>query len=390
MHMSTSSRLAGLCLVSEVTAADTRAIEAGLHELWRMAEGGEAGGALVRAASMTLLLPVEQPTDPDDLAPLLDALAATHPFRAILLVSDEDVDRPRARLCSHTRGVGEGELTRYWEDIRIVSPPRSLHQVMSAVASLSLPNLPVHTWWDGEPDFEGDLYHHVVEVADRILVDSSRFGDPAASLPGLAAAIEVAHESIAFADLSWTRLTPWRLLIAELFDAPADQALLDSIEHVHVEYARQAGGAAAQALLLVGWLASRLGWEPRAMRPHGSARGEWSFEMVDGVRPVEVVVAAVDGAAEPRGGEGAAGLRSVSIRAAEGDRRAEYTVERCDDGEEARTVAEVDGARREGIARLPASGWADLLREELGRFATDRIYGESLSLVARVFDGRKG
>ena len=387
--MSTSSRLAGLCLVSEVTAADTRAIEAGLHELWRMAEGGEAGGALVRAASMTLLLPVEAGIDPDDLAPLLDALTATHPFRAILLVSDEEVDRPRARLCSHTRGVGEGELARYWEDIRIVSPPRSLHQVMSAVASLSLPNLPVHTWWDGDPDFDGNLYHHVVEVADRILVDSSRFGDPAASLPGLAAAIEVAHESIAFADLSWTRLTPWRLLIAEFFDAPADQALLNSIQHVRVEYVWRGGGEAAQALLLVSWLASRLGWEPRAMRPHGSARGEWSFEMVDGVRPVEVVVA-VDSAAEAQRGERTAGLRSVTIRAAEGDRRADYAVERCDDGEEARTVAEVDGARLEGIARLPASGRADLLREELGRFATDRIYGESLLLVARMLDGRKG
>jgi glucose-6-phosphate dehydrogenase assembly protein OpcA len=389
MHMSTSSRLAGLCLVSEVTAADTRAIEAGLHELWRMAEGGEVGGTLVRAASMTLLLPVEQPTDPDDLAPLLDALAATHPFRAILLVSDEGVDRPRARLCSHTRGVGEGAPARYWEDIRIISPPRVLHQVMSAVATLTLPNLPVHTWWDGEPDFEGDLYHHVVEVADRILVDSSRFGDPAASLPGLAAAIVVAHESIAFADLSWTRLTPWRLLIAEFFDPPADQALLNSIEHVRAEYVRRGGGEAAQALLLVGWLASRLGWEPRALRPGGSGGGEWSFEMVDGVRPVEVVVA-VDGAAEAQRGERTAGLRSVTIRAAEGDRRAEYTVERCDDGEEARTVAEVDGARLEGIARLPASGRADLLREELGRFATDRIYGESLSLVARMLDGRKG
>jgi glucose-6-phosphate dehydrogenase assembly protein OpcA len=387
--MSTSSRLAGLCLVSEVTAADTRAIEAGLHELWRMAEGGAVGGALVRAASMTLLMPVEQHIDPDDLAPLLDALAATHPFRAILLVSDEGVDRPRARLCSHTRGVGEGEPARYWEDIRIVSPPRVLHQVMSAVATVTLPNLPVHTWWDGEPDFESDLYHHVVEVADRILVDSSQFGDPTASLPGLAAAIEVTHESIAFADLSWTRLTPWRLLIAEFFDAPADRALLDSIEHVQVEYARQAGGEAAQALLLVGWLASRLGWEPRAMRPHGSGGGEWSFEMVDGVRPVEVVVA-VDGAAEAQRGEGAAGLRSVTIRAAEGDRRADYAVERRDDDEEARTVAEVDGARLEGIARLPASGREGLLREELGRFATDRIYGESLSLVARMLDGRKG
>ena len=56
--MSVSPESSDVCLASRETTADSRAIEAGLHELWRLAEAGEIGGSLIRSASLTLLVPV--------------------------------------------------------------------------------------------------------------------------------------------------------------------------------------------------------------------------------------------------------------------------------------------------------------------------------------------
>jgi glucose-6-phosphate dehydrogenase assembly protein OpcA len=80
--------------------------------------------------------------------------------------------------------------------------------------------------------------------------------DQAASGPGTA-----------ISDLSWSRLTPWRELTAQFFDAPALVPHLAEITRVTVDYEARAGEVAdrSQALLLVGWLAARLGW--RASSP---------------------------------------------------------------------------------------------------------------------------
>src|SRR5215213_7477091 len=323
--MSVSADTSGVTLASLTSAAHGRAIEAGLHELWRQAEAGEVG-ALVRSASLTILVPVSSSQATDDLINIIDRVTLVHPCRAILVVIDDGQPEPTAILTSHYRRPGNEEAARYWEEIRIVAPTRAIHQAMSAASTVVLPGLPVQAWWPGAVVLDGDLYDHAVEVSDRVLLDSMRLREPRSGLASLASAVDVAHESVAFGDLSWSRINPWRVLTAELFDAPADQELLDSIERVTIEYTRSTGAnEIVQALLYVGWLASRLGWEPRAALEE--APGNWRFWLVDGVRPVEVRIARND---RPPGPELTAtpGLRSVSIDAAEDGRHATYLVER--------------------------------------------------------------
>lgn len=371
----------GLSWVGQVTPADTRSIEAGLQELWRTAEAGEVGGPLVRAASMTLIVPVQDEAAADSLAPILEDLAGTHPSRVVLIILDEDESEPHARLSSHSGRPGDGESVRYWEEIRLVAPRRAIHQIMSAVSTLVLPSLPVQCWWPVEPSFDDDLYNHVAEIGDRIVLDSSGFAEPTRAIPLLSAGIEATHETVAFGDLSWTRLTPWRLLAAEFFDTPADQGLLDSVQKVRVEFATSLGGESAQALLFVGWLASRLGWEER--RHQAAGGGGWRIELVDGVRPVQVeIVRAPTGR---RDGQQLTepGIRSITIEAVEQDRRVTYSIERVRDDEAKATRA--DGDRRERFERMPSQDELDILRDELGGFSTDRIYQESLAVVAKLF-----
>jgi glucose-6-phosphate dehydrogenase assembly protein OpcA len=75
-------------------------------------------------------------------------------------------------------------------------------------------------------------------------------------------------------DLAWLRTTPWRERIAATFDPPAWRGHLRKLSAVTVRHSPDSGVA---ALLLMGWLATRLGWEPSAMTAgdgslHGSAR----------------------------------------------------------------------------------------------------------------------
>src|SRR3954471_12647006 len=145
--MSVSADTSGVSLASVQTAAHGRAIESGLHELWRQAEAGEIGGALVRAASLTLIVPVLPDQSADDLVTVIDRVTLVHPCRAILVVLDDSVAEPVAVLNSHYRRPGQEEAARYWEEIRIIAPSSATHQAMSAASTVVLPGLPVQTWW---------------------------------------------------------------------------------------------------------------------------------------------------------------------------------------------------------------------------------------------------
>jgi glucose-6-phosphate dehydrogenase assembly protein OpcA len=83
-------------------------------------------------------------------------------------------------------------------------------------------------------------------------------------------------------DFTWIRLEPWRQLIAQFFDPSEVQPCLDHISQINIAYAerrQESGSGFAAALLIVGWLASRLGWqviEPLEPRKAGG----WTVPMI--------------------------------------------------------------------------------------------------------------
>jgi hypothetical protein len=81
-------------------------------------------------------------------------------------------------------------------------------------------------------------------------------------------------------DLAWLRSTPWRERIAATFDPPQWRPELDRVSAVTVRY--QPASEVAGVLLL-GWLARRLGWEPgRLSDPDADGHCEGSARAPDG------------------------------------------------------------------------------------------------------------
>jgi glucose-6-phosphate dehydrogenase assembly protein OpcA len=89
-----------------------------------------------------------------------------------------------------------------------------------------------------------------------VIVDSCNFNSPEKDLLTLQ---DLADTGVPLADLNWRRLSAWQELTAEAYDAPQRRAALRQVDRVNIDYEK---GNPAQALLFLGWLASRLEWEP--------------------------------------------------------------------------------------------------------------------------------
>ncbi|HEX4106640.1 MAG TPA: glucose-6-phosphate dehydrogenase assembly protein OpcA [Solirubrobacteraceae bacterium] len=155
-------------------------------------------------------------------------------------------------VASDTRPApGEIALTR--ETVIITMGTGHLPHVDSIVDALVITDLPTMAWSPHGHRVAIDALRELIQI---VLLDS--LDDPELD-EGLARAHELATADLKVVDLAWLRSLPWRERLAATFDPPALRHELRRITAVNV---RHNPDSAAAALLLVGWLASRLGWKP--------------------------------------------------------------------------------------------------------------------------------
>jgi hypothetical protein len=119
---------------------------------------------------------------------------------------------------------------------------------------LHVPDLPVFVWVLGTPAWDDELLVRLLEVADRVVVDTRAAGDPVALLGALDGSAR--DDRWAPGDFEWSRLAPWREAVASLFDEPSTAALPARLERAVVRYG--AGGSRIAPALLAGWVLDRI------------------------------------------------------------------------------------------------------------------------------------
>jgi hypothetical protein len=174
----------------------------------------------------------------------LAGMAERHPSRTILLDPQPDSGKNRidANVTLECYRIPGSERDICSEVIDLTLHGTRAKAPASIVQPLLISDLPVFLRWRGEPPWGAPELEQLVELTDRLIVDSTEWDD----LPYPYRRLSELFEKTAVSDIAWSRTSRWRALLASLWPDIADVSTL----RVH--------GTAAQGHLLVGWLRSRL------------------------------------------------------------------------------------------------------------------------------------
>jgi glucose-6-phosphate dehydrogenase assembly protein OpcA len=167
-----------------------------------------------------------------------------------------------ASLHSDVDLVEPGQLALTHEDIEVDIGSQHVPNLATIVDPLLVRDLITIVW---SPHGHPEAVDALLEVSDVVLLDSVEDLDVAGALGRVA---ELAAQAYVV-DLAWLRSTPWRERIAATFDPPHLRPALAALSGVTV---RHRSDSTAAALMLVGWLASRLNWQPEALTRRDGAR----------------------------------------------------------------------------------------------------------------------
>jgi glucose-6-phosphate dehydrogenase assembly protein OpcA len=168
-------------------------------------------------------------------------MAERHPSRTLLLVPRPELEDGLDALVS-VRCFPLGDRAICGEVIELTLRGARASAPASIVLPLLISDLPVFCRWRGRPEWESPAFQQLVEVVDRLVVDSTEWPDVPADYADLAGLFD----RVAVSDIAWDRTERWRGLLASLWPEIGKVTTL----RVH--------GTRSQAHLLRGWLVSRL------------------------------------------------------------------------------------------------------------------------------------
>ena len=231
-------------------------------------------GAMALGRVLTLIVVVDD-SDASEAIDIAPHASRQHPCRIIVLISGER--RGRSRLDAQIRlggdaGASEIVVLRLYGPLAKHGP--------SVVVPLLLPDSPIVAWWPGEaPDDVGN--DPIGTMAQRRITDAAQHRSSRVVLKKRAQTYRPGDT-----DLSWTRITHWRGLLAAALDQPPYETVTGAV----------VSGApdSPSTDLLAAWLAQRLKVPvQRVATPRGSGISAVRLERkggpIDLVRPGDVV-----------------------------------------------------------------------------------------------------
>jgi glucose-6-phosphate dehydrogenase assembly protein OpcA len=204
---------------------------------------------------LTLVVACQDAAVADEAAEVAGPIAARHPARVIIVLADRDAEPGiTADLSLQCATVGGREQVSA-EVVRLRAGGEPALHLHSVIAPLLLPDVPVHLWVAGAPPLDQAVTRETLELCQHILLDSARYADSAATLRRLAEAMR-RGQHVPLADLAWARTAGWRVQLALTLDRHDLRALIPGIQQIEIT---SHGERTTDALLLAGWLESRLG-----------------------------------------------------------------------------------------------------------------------------------
>jgi opcA protein len=308
-----------------------------------------------------------------------DAIVAANPCRIIalcpMLGEDTGVQAQVAAYCPVHKG-GTGNLV-CCEYITLRGTEAALERVSGVVTALMIADLPKLLWWKATPDADRHFFQKLAATSSSVIIDSSCFAEPEAELLLMQSLIE---EGIPIADLNWRRLAGWQELAAEAFDPPERRAAIREIDRVTIDYEQD---NSTQALMYLGWLASRLQWHPVAYKQED---GDYKIKRIqfagaDG-RVVEAELAAI-----PTADTGDVPGDLIALRLNSTNKNADCGTVLCSETGGCMRMETHGGAQTDRFKQVTPQFdqvTEQLLGQHLQSWGRDVLYEESLAVTAQL------
>jgi glucose-6-phosphate dehydrogenase assembly protein OpcA len=360
-------------------------IERELASMWSDAGDADADASsagVTRACMLNLVVYTTPADDRDRLDDVLDEVNETHPGRTLVLVANREAATPGldAYVSMRCRVLGGTGKQICGEQVTIDAAGPLVETASTAVAPLLVPDVPVYLWWKDIPHDEDPLFDRLSRMADRVVIDAAAFDHPCADLLRLAAMIGEQAPRLRVSDITWGRLTVWRTVLASFWDVPDYRPLLEGIERVTITYrppAAAPGEVAPKALLIAGWLASRLGWDVE--RGRLSAGGEVADCQLRA--QARAVVMRFERDNTGAGNDG----RLVSVALSCGAGAATFSVALRDNDTRLVTEARVGSTRSLGrVLPYEVRGDGEYLGRELAILRRDTIYEAAVARASQL------
>jgi glucose-6-phosphate dehydrogenase assembly protein OpcA len=216
-----------------------------------------------RPTTLNLICTTSNGDDARELAAALASIAPRHPGRFLLLLRNDSLagedDAGTWRV--HIMRIRAPQAGRCTQLLQLEAGGRAWSAGSSAIAPLLLGELPVFLWWRGETPIDNRRFEDLASIADRVLFDSYELALDPKEFLRLAGLQTRLRRGCCVTDLVWARVTRWRQLLSQAWEAVEITRDCDVARLRFVACCSQPELNAA-SLLMAGWLSSRLRWKP--------------------------------------------------------------------------------------------------------------------------------
>jgi glucose-6-phosphate dehydrogenase assembly protein OpcA len=337
-----------------------------------------------RTSVLTLVVVATRPETVDRAMDAINLLAGRHPSRAIILAPGDPDGPPSidAQIFAHCRLSERGEGETCTEQVLLRTGGEIVQHLTGVVAPLLIHDLPVVVWWPDDPPIGTRPFRELMEMCDRVLVDSGAFRDEGSRrLSALASVVAGGRPTVH--DIGWMRLTLWRELLAGLFDHPLLLPELGNIRSLRIDVSRPGDSfRITKAACFAGWLAATLDWQIAEPMARSAENGSLIGTFRHGRRRISVEFRPVSPGSDR------------ALRAAGSLTRVELDLSRAGHDLRARVTRQSDHLLATGdwdgvhvtrrAGRLEPFGEGPFVAEALDVAAADHVFEMALARAARL------
>ena len=232
------------------------------HELKKLWNTGDS--APTRASLMNFAIYCRSLEALAENTELIAQFTRHHACRALLICVIRHAPEPRASAWvnaqCHVSRAGAKQVC--CEQISFLLEGEIKGRLTNIVFSNLDSDLPLYFWWQG--DLSENLNPHLWSWIDRLIVDSCCWNNPKAQFQRLRASLAETKARLTLRDLNWTRSLYFRQALSQIFDHPENLPHLRDLTHVAITSTPE---NRSTGLLLLGWLATQLGWTLKGTDP---------------------------------------------------------------------------------------------------------------------------